>query len=161
MQTQGGQGLRMQVEKGSWMVARVLRGDGGDPGVLKASPVLRTRSWRQKGNEELLRVTKQSDPIRAGLRVIWHFLQGGENIRVQAENLWCGLVPGKVLTTKGRDICQRCSGEELTLPGDNLGAQEGGGAMGPWFSLLSPFSKADTPQLESVTSQLCFLLLYY
>lgn len=34
-------------------------------------------------------VTKQSDPVRAGLRIIWHLSQGGEEVRMQAEKLWC------------------------------------------------------------------------
>lgn len=61
---------------------------GGDPRVLRGSPVAETQSRTQEGNEDLLRSTEQSDTIRAGLRIIWHHLQDGENVSVQAEELW-------------------------------------------------------------------------
>lgn len=48
------------------------------------------QSWSQEHSEELERVKKQSDPVRAGLRLrrIWHLPQGGEEVGVQAKKLW-------------------------------------------------------------------------
>lgn len=56
--------------------------------VLEGRPVVGTQSWSQERSEELERVKKQSDPIRAGLRLIWHLPQGGEEVSVQAKKLW-------------------------------------------------------------------------
>lgn len=53
MQTQGGLGLRVLIEKGSCMVDRVLWERQRDPMVLEGSPVLGTRSWSQERSEEL------------------------------------------------------------------------------------------------------------
>ena len=58
--------------------------------VLEGRPVVGTQSWSQERSEELERVKRQSDPVRAGLRLrlIWHLPQGGKEVGVQAKKLW-------------------------------------------------------------------------
>lgn len=70
---QGGLGLRVFMEKGSLDGGQGSLGEpGGDPRVLKGSPVSGTWFLSWEGNEVLLRVTEESDTVRAGLGAIWH-----------------------------------------------------------------------------------------